>query len=130
MIDFVRTGAHPQLRNTHYFEIASCLSISSRSRHLVDPHKKFPFADIRLAALAFSLSDLRHSGAFASSDRELNSAVHDLSRSENEYYSGKVCPVSVYSFVQGASFFTPYMAEVSRINRKRKTGLYRKTLAD
>ena len=99
-----------------YSQILEYLMPLARDRGIIDPNKKNPMADVRLAALVFANAYHRSKTAFVSSDRKLEGMVNDVYQESTLRSSSFPCfvnSVDVYSYVQSRGIFVPYLDEVS-----------------
>lgn len=85
----------------------------AEKRGVVDRNKMFPFADVKLAALAFCLSHEPGEVSFLSADRRLNNLVYDIREEvKTSYPRDFPCLIEgnlkVYSLIRSKAIFVPH----------------------
>ncbi len=108
-------------RNSSPFELlVKYLTPKARKLGIIEGWKKYPMADVNLAALAFTLAYAQNKVAFLSSDRRLNELVYSTTQEiKDNYPKGFPCliqgQIEVYSFIQKHATFLPYFFDDKRL---------------
>ncbi|MEN9626767.1 MAG: hypothetical protein RL557_1095 [archaeon] len=107
----------PGVFRSEYDSLFHYFSHEAAHAGIVDHFKAEPFADVKIAAMTFTLALNPNRVAFLSSDRALNKLVYHTAHAieEGNYPDRFPCMVrgtiTPYSFVQRANLFIPYAFE-------------------